>query len=182
MLSGAIGPTHNLTQGDVGRRLRAIVTASNAGGSSSATSAISLVVGSQVESAMTWTFGWSRDYTIVQSLVVHEIPSAGTVEVACHGRGCPFVMNRAVVAVSRSRCGGRNCKTKPKNSTSPQTELNLTRLFKGRHLSVGTRISVHILKTGWIGKSFLFTTRANHPPSFQAACLAPGSDQPGRGC
>lgn len=129
---------------------------------------------------MTWTFKWSRHYTIVQSLVVHEIPSGGTVEVVCHGRGCPFVTSRAARAASPRRCHGHNCKTK--HSLPLQTKLDLTRLFKGRRLSVGTHISVRILKASWIGKSYLFTTRANHAPSFQVACLAPGSARPGHGC
>jgi hypothetical protein len=179
-LSGAAGATHTLAQGDVGRRLRAIVTAGNAGGSSSTTSTASPIVGSQVEAAMTWTFGWSRSYTIVESLVVHEIPAGGTVEVTCHGGGCPFDRSHAAHAASHARCHGRGCKTK--RSKPSQTEVNLTRLFRNRHLGVGTHIAVRILRAGWVGKSYLFVTRANQRPQIQIACLAPGSDRPGRGC
>ncbi|MGA8364449.1 MAG: hypothetical protein WB709_07995 [Solirubrobacteraceae bacterium] len=179
-LAGAIGPTHNLTQGDVGRRLRAVVTAGNAGGSSSAVSTISPVIGSQVESAMTWTFGWSRRFTVVQSLIVHEIPAGGAVVVTCHGQGCPFARAHPARTNGHVRCGGRTCKHA--TPAPARATLNLTRLFKNRHLGVGARIMVQILKTGWIGKSYLFTTRANHAPSFHVSCLAPGSTRPGHGC
>jgi hypothetical protein len=179
-LSGATEPTRILSQGDVGRRLRAIVTAGNAGGSSSATSTVSPVVGSQVEAAMTWNFGWSHSYTIVESLIVHEIPAGGTVEVLCRGLGCPFAHDHAARAASRSHCRSHGCK--PKHSTPPQTEVGLTRLFKGHHLGVGTHITVNVTKAGWVGKSFLFTMRANHAPHIQIACLAPGSSLPGGGC
>ncbi|MGH2854953.1 MAG: hypothetical protein ACRDLF_12270 [Solirubrobacteraceae bacterium] len=179
-LGGATGAAHILTQGDVGRTLRAIVTAANAGGSSSATSTASPVVGSQVEAAMTWTFGWTRRYTSVESLIVHEIPAGATVEVACHGRGCPPIPAHAARAASRRRCHGRRCKTA--HATHPQTEVNLTGLFKRRHLGVGARITVSIVEAGWVGKSYLFAMRTDRAPRIQIACLAPGASQPGRGC
>jgi hypothetical protein len=178
-LRGATGAAHVLTQGDVGHTLRAIVTAADAGGSSAATSNASPVVGSQVEAAMTWTFGWARTYTIVESLIVHEIPPGGSVELTCHGRGCPFARAHAARASGHSHCAHRRCK--PRHPSS-QSEVSLTRLFKGRHLGVGTRVAVHIVKSGWVGKSYLFITRANQRPHFQIACLAPGSSRPGRGC
>jgi hypothetical protein len=58
----------------------------------------------------------------------------------------------------------------------------LTQLFAGRHLGVGTLVSVSIAKPGWIGKSFVFTTRSAATPRIKVACLAPGSNRPGRGC
>jgi hypothetical protein len=178
-LPGATGPTYVLRQGDVGRRLLAIVTATNAGGSNTATSAASPLVGSLVEATTTWTFGRSSRYTIVESLIVKDIPYEGTVEVVCHGRGCPFARSHAAHTRSRARCH-RRCKTA--RPPSPQAEVDLTPLFKGRHLGVGTHITVNVAKAGWIGKSFTFTMRANHAPHLQIACLAPGSSQPGRGC
>jgi hypothetical protein len=178
-LPGANEPTRDLSQADVGHTLRALVTASNLGGSRTAISATSPVIGSQVEAAMTWNFEWSRRYTTVDSLLVHEIPPASTVEVTCDGRGCPF-RDHLAHAASHSRCRGRKCKAP--HVAAPQTEANLTPLFKSRHLGVGSRIAVHIVKAAWIGKSFVFTMRANHAPSVDIACLALGSSRPGQGC
>jgi hypothetical protein len=178
-LAGASGPTHDLDQADVGRTLRAIVTASNLGGSHTATSGVSPVIGSQVEAAMTWNFGWTRRYTTVESLIVHEIPTAGAVELTCHGRGCPF-RDHTAHAASHARCRARKCKAP--HSAQPQTEVNLTPLFKNRHLGVGAQITVHIIKTAWIGKSYVFTMRSNHAPRVDIACLALDSNRPGQGC
>lgn len=178
-LPGANEPTRDLSQADVGHTLRALVTASNLGGSRTAISATSPVVGSQVEAAMTWNFEWSRRYTTVDSLIVHEIPAASTVEVTCSGRGCPF-RDHVAHAASRSRCRGRKCKAQ--HVAAPQTEANLTPLFKSRHLGVGSRIAIRILKAAWIGKSFVFTMRTNHAPNVDIACLALGSSRPGQGC
>ena len=177
LLNGASGSTHTVTSADVGHTLRAIVTAGNAGGSTAASSNASALVGSQVESTMTWTFGWSRRYTVVESLVVHQLLPGGSVTLTCDGFGCPFVH---ASAASRRDCRGRRCKIK--HTKLKPGEVDLTRLFKGHRLRVGAHIAVHILQNGWVGKSFLFTMRANHAPSFVIACLAPGSEVPGRGC
>jgi hypothetical protein len=128
---------------------------------------------------MTWNFGWTRRYTTVDSLIVHEIPTAGSVELMCHGRSCPF-HDHTAHAASHARCRGRKCKTP--HSAQPQTEVNLTPLFKNRHLGVGTQITVHILKTAWIGKSYVFTMRSDHAPRVDIGCIALGANQPGQGC
>jgi hypothetical protein len=180
-LGGETGADHSLAQGDVGHRLRAVVTAANLGGSASATSAVSAVVGSQVESGMTWTFGWSRRYSIVESLVVHGVPARASVEVLCVGRGCPFARDRAARVTRRGRCRGPRCEARRR--THSRAEVSLTALFKGRHVGVGTRISVNVVESGWIGKSFVFTVRSNQTPRVQIGCLAPGStSHPGAGC
>jgi hypothetical protein len=126
----------------------------------------------QVLSTMVWSFAWTRRYTVVKRLVVRGVPVGSRVEVSCRGRGCPFARDR--VCPGRAVCKGA------RHSTS--SEVSLTSLFKGRRLGVGVRITVSIVKSGWIGRSFLFTTRTNQGPSQSIACLAPGSSQPGRGC
>jgi hypothetical protein len=119
---------------------------------------------STVQSTMSWRFAFTRRYTVVTSLIVSGVPTNGEVAVTCHGRGCPFAHDRAA-SVHR-----------------PGPEVRLTHLFKGRHLGVGARISVSVVEQGWVGKSFVFTTRSNRIPSVRIACLAPGASQPGRGC
>jgi hypothetical protein len=176
-LGGASGPTYIPVQADVGATLRMVVTASNVFGSSAATSAASAVVGSQVEAAMTWGFGVARRFTIVESLTVHQLPTGARVEVTCHGLGCPFAHAHSA---SKPRCHGSHghrCKR-----THASSEVSLAHLFQGRHLGVGTRIEVNVVKPGWEGKAFLFTTRAGTKPRIQFACLAPGSNRPGAGC
>jgi streptogramin lyase len=195
-LGGEVGTTHVLTVGDVGHTLRAVVNASNVGGSMSAVSAVSAVVGAPappaaqatvireplpvVGSTMTWSFRPSRTYTIVESLVVHGLPVGGSVEVACDGRGCAFARHRWATAARDHRCHGRRCVLK--RQAVLRGSEDLADLFKGRHMGVGARISVTITKTGWVGKSFMFRVRANSPPRVQFACLEPGSNKATGGC
>jgi streptogramin lyase len=140
-----------------------------------------------VEATMTWTFGWTRHYTLVEALIAHGVPKGGYVEVACNGAGCPFHHHRsATVATASSRTAKHchkhgKCHTKPPPPQGPN--VSLASLFKGKHLHVGASISVSIVKAGWIGKSFVFTMRSNRTPGVQIACLAPGStSHPGSDC
>jgi virginiamycin B lyase len=195
-ISGETGVSHPLGTGDVGHTLRVRVTATNVAGSATEESALTAVVVSpppppppppplsRVEASMTWTFGWTRKYTLVQSLVVHGVPRGGKVEVVCDGHGCPFSRHTSATVASHHSshhaCHGRKCK-KPKSR--PQgPEVNLTGLFKGRHLSVGDTLSIRIVRSGWVGKVFVFTARSDQTPRVDVSCLAPGSTTPGKGC
>jgi hypothetical protein len=130
---------------------------------------------------MTWLFGWSKHYTKVRSLVVHNLPEGAHVEVACTGRGCPFGRSHSATVARRTRCHKRNCaKTRHRLARGPTVDL--TSLFTGRRLGVGAEISVSVTKPSWNGKSFRFTTRPSRIPKIQIACLAPGSKRPGVGC
>jgi streptogramin lyase len=197
-LTGDVAATHLVTAGELGHTLRVLVTASNASGSTSAASALSRIVRTApvapvpiplvvkkpfrvVSATMTWSFGWFHTYTVVESLMVHGLPGAGGfIEVACHGRGCPFTQQRFAPIVGRPSCHGSKCTAK--HRVQPQRDLSLTRLLKNRHLGVGTSISVRVVKTGWIGRSFLFTMRASRSPLVQFACLDPGSIKTARRC
>jgi virginiamycin B lyase len=195
-LSGETGVTHFLTAGDVGHTLRVVVMATDVAGSATAASVQSSVVSApppppkvtpRVESSMTWTFGWSRKFTIVESLIVHEVPKGGRVEVICHGHGCPFVHHYSAT-VARHQTHQRSCHGHQKKCNTKRKpprqgpEVSLTSLFKGRHLKVGASITVDVVKAGWIGKSFVFATRPGRSPHVQIECLAPGSHQPGKAC
>jgi hypothetical protein len=131
----------------------------------------------RVESSVTWNFEWSRRYTVVRSLIVHGVPKHGHVEISCSGQGCPFT-RRHSATVARRRCRARTCTHHHLQGPT----VSLAGLFKGRHVSVGTRISVSVVNTGWVGRVFVFTVRTNGPPTFRASCLAPNSNRPGRGC
>ena len=188
-LDGEIGGTHALTAADVGHTLRAIVTASNIGGSGVGVSSVSAIVQTPrpvellepplpatkefppvVESAMTWDFGWARRYTIVESLIVHDVPAGGGVEVVCRGGGCPFARWHAESA-TRMRVCGKHRRCKAGRLVIFRGQASLAKLFADRHLKVGTQIVVNVLKAGWTGKSFLFTIRANKSPHTQVSCL-----------
>jgi streptogramin lyase len=197
-ISGETGVSHPLGAGDVGHTLRVVVTATNVAGSASAVSNPSAVVAPappppkptpRVESSMTWTFGHTRKFTVVESLVVHGVPKGGRVEVACHGHGCPFGHHESATVARRQthptchthkKCSAAKHKSKKPPPQGP--EVSLTRLFKGRHLTAGVSISISVVKAGWIGKSFAFTMRLDAAPRVQVECLAPGSSKPGQGC
>jgi virginiamycin B lyase len=201
-LSGQNQATHLLTASEVGYTLRAVVTASNIAGEASATSSVSATVLAVpqstpvptimqkppvveplpvISSAMTWSFGWTRRYTTVRSLVVRGIPAGGVVEVTCRGRGCAFehwrsdAHNRQPTSCKRRRCTVR----------SPRIVdgmANLSSLFESSHIGVHARMVVNIIKPGWIAKSFVFTIRADRPPRVQITCLGAGPSNPQGGC
>jgi hypothetical protein len=58
--------------------------------------------------------------------------------------------------------------------------VNLARPFKHRHLAYGTRITVRITRSGYIGKAYVFKMGRSVQPKI--GCLAPGSSTPGKGC
>jgi streptogramin lyase len=193
-LGGQNETTAALAASEVGHTLRAVVTASNIGGIATAVSTASAVVQAAphtsppsmeapvaneplpvVSSAMTWNFGWSRRYTIVESLVLRGVPAGAVVEVICRGRGCAFRRQR-LDGMTRRSCKHGKCKAIAPPIVRGVT--NLARLFKGRRLQVGTHIIVSVLETGWIGKSFVFTIRADKPPLAQITCLGSGPSNP----
>jgi streptogramin lyase len=199
-LSGENEPTHLISEADAGHALRAVVTATSRGGSSSAASSPSAVVypvstphvapvtsvpvasaPPVVSAAMTWRFAWSRAYTLVRSLVVHSIPDGASLDVRCSGSGCPFKQRHvATTKIVARRCHGHRCAPKP--LVVSHGTLSLAGLFTGRHLKVKARILVTVTESGWVGKSFTFVVRANQPPLVEVQCLAPVSQDLGGGC
>jgi len=187
-IAGQTEASHLLAASEVGHTLRVVVDASNIGGAVSATSAATAVITALpqppgpppplaplpvvplpvVGSAMTWNFAWSRTYTLIDSLLVRSVPAGALVSVTCHGRGCAFASWRSDAPVRHHACRGA-CKTK-----TPKLQhgaISLASLFEKRHLGVGAKIVVDITKAGSIGKSFVFTVRANRSPRVQIACL-----------
>jgi len=128
-----------------------------------------------ITSSMQWNFAYSPTYTRVLTLVVNGVKPGATVVVTCQGKGCPYA-KRSTVAAKTVLCGpkGKRC---PTHGT-----VRLAASFKHRLLAVGTKINVKIVRSGWIGKYYLFTVRARRGPQVQIACLAPGGTRPGVGC
>jgi streptogramin lyase len=193
-LEGQRTTNHYLTVGDVGHTLRVVVSAVNAGGTTTAISAASAVVQPvpvlhaivppveellpSVDSTMTWDFGRARRYTLVTSLVVRGVPAGAVVEVTCSGHGCAFTRWRSSDAKRHGVCKAARCRGPHATVKSPPVlrgTVNLAELFAGRRLKVGAHIVVSVLKAGWIGKSFAFAIRADRPPHVRIACLSAGS-------
>jgi hypothetical protein len=125
---------------------------------------------------MQWTFHYTLAYTKVLSLVVHGAPAGAEVLIGCHGKGCPFTKHVIVISPTK-RCGPnarRKCAT--------DKTIELTDHFRKRGLHVGTQITVAITRPQWIGKYYMFDTRAGRAPRVQVACLAPGRTHPGAPC
>jgi hypothetical protein len=123
---------------------------------------------------MTWAFQHFARYTIVRSLIVDGVPAGAKVNVSCKGGGCPFASHTAAVSKPPA-CKRKHCR--PKTRT-----VDLSRLFRGRHLAAGAHVTVGIVQANTIGKVYIFTFRAGQDPNIRITCLAPGSTVPGRGC
>lgn len=119
-----------------------------------------------VTAVMQWTFSYTGKYTKVRALSVSGVGTSSSVLVRCSGRGCPFgTMSRAIRA-----------------STQKASSLNLTSRVRRYALPVGSKLSIAIVHTGWVGKYYLFTIRASRPPSVAIKCLPPGRTRPGGAC
>jgi hypothetical protein len=129
-----------------------------------------------ITSTMQWTFNYTPSYTMVSALVVNGAPLGGTVLVACHGRGCPFA-SRAVAVSNSTHCG-----INVRRMCSAHGTVFITPGFQGRHLGIGTRITVAIMRPTWVGKYYAFTIEARRAPRVQIACLAPAANRPGGDC
>ena len=133
------------------------------------------VLGS-ITSTMQWTFYYAPSYTMVRALVVNGTSLGATVLVDCHGRGCPFARRAIAVAADRQ------CGVKMRRMCSAHGTVLITPGFENRHLGVGARITVAIMKPSWVGKYYAFTIEAARGPRVQIACLAPGASRPGGDC
>jgi hypothetical protein len=129
-----------------------------------------------ITSTMQWTFLYTPAYTKVLALVVNGASTGATVLVKCHGKGCPYAKH-ATPVTGGSPCGGSGRRTCPTRG-----RIDLTLGFQRHRLYLGAKITVMIIRPGWIGKYFTFTVRAGRGPRIQISCLAPGGTRPGVGC
>lgn len=136
---------------------------------------VSQTVLGSIKATMQWRFYYSRTYTKVLSLIANGVPVGATIAESCRGGGCPFKTHSIKVQPvshctpkSSQKCQGRNVDLSPK--------------FHQRHLRVGARFTVSVVKPNWVGKNYQFIVRSRHGPRIAIDCLAPGSDRPGAGC
>ena len=113
---------------------------------------------------------------MVRALVVNGTSLGATVLVDCHGRGCPFARRAIDVA------DDKECSVKMRRMCSAHGTVLITPGFENRHLGVGARITVAIMKPSWVGKYYAFTIEAARGPRVQIGCLAPGVSRPGGNC
>ena len=88
--------------------------------------------------------------------------------------GCPS-KSRSAAAVKPPKCKGKKCRARSR-------DVDLTGLFRGHALSVGSRITVTVTQRNTNGKAFVFAIRKAKLPKVQIGCLAPGSSKLNRGC
>lgn len=203
--AGPLTPTGDVTFADAGRVIRSCsgqpvagsstatctvryrttgrhpITASYGGddsfnGSSSPATAIRLQPLGTITATMQWQFYYTPSYTRVLQLIVNGASPGATVALRCHGRGCPFAKrNVAVRQTNRCRSSGR------RRCATPET-IDLTSRFGDRGLLAGSRITVEILKPGWVAKDYVFAVRAGRKPGVRIGCTGPGRTAIGAGC
>lgn len=154
------------------------ITATDTAANLSVRSELSQTPGGSIMSLVTmqWTFHYTPAYTKVLSLVVDGAPAGAEVLVGCHGRGCPFTKPLSVIS------GANRCGPKGRRRCATDKTIELAHDFRKRALRVGTRITVAITRPQWIGKYYVFDTRAGRAPRVQVTCLAPGTTRPGAPC
>jgi hypothetical protein len=129
-----------------------------------------------ISATMQWTFFHTSTYSQTLALIVNGAPPGATVRLKCRGGGCPFAARKIAVG------GTKGCGSKPGHRCGGHSAIDLAQWLSGAQLSVGTRITVEIVKPGWIGKQYVFTVRAGRAPGVQIACLGRGQTAGGGTC
>jgi hypothetical protein len=125
---------------------------------------------------MQWVFRYTPRYTVVRNLVVNAVSPGATVAVRCSGWGCSFA-NRSTLITA-----GKKCSAKARTPCFAAGSFNLTPVFVGRRMAVGTRIAVSIMRPNWVGKAYTSTVRARRVPRIQIGCLPPNGTSRAGGC
>lgn len=145
-------------------------TGSDSGGTASnatATITVPHPPPARLKASMTWRFGLASSYTAIRSMKATGITAGAKVTITCAGKGCK---KRSHTVVPR--------KPKPGHTAS----VNLAPEFDGWHFGPNAKLTISIVKSGDIGKVYIFTFRPPHAPSTRTTCIAPGSKTPGKNC
>jgi hypothetical protein len=117
----------------------------------------------------TVTNAWNAfpKFTKNTAFAVNELPASSRVVVTCktkkkkqQKKGCPY-------------------KKKTFKSAKRKSKLGLHKPFRKKKLPVGTRVTVTITATGFIGKQFTYTMRKSKRPKVKRLCIPPGG-KPGK--
>ena len=129
----------------------------------------------EIASTLQWTFFFTPSYTEVIGLALSGVPAGASVQLGCHGPGCPFSTRREPLP----RAPGCHSSSP---AACPVSALSLTPGLAGRRFGVGAQITLMIGHANYVGKYYSFTVRARTQPRVRIACLAPGSPFPGVAC
>ncbi len=158
---------------------RFVYNATDAGGpSKAATATIKLPHLNRITSGMNWDFHpTTATFTQINSLTILALPGGAKATLTCTGKGksgCPI--SKHTVSVPKHRvCKGKGKKRKCKLQEPKTAFVDLSRFVSGKHLSIGTKMTVTMFESGWIGKRFSFTIVKNHQPPDTITAMAPGS-------
>lgn len=130
----------------------------------------------RVTATMRWEFYFTPSYTTVMAMVLSGVPYGATIQLGCHGPGCPFTVHRQMINPPAACRGSRaaHCVT-----AGP---VSLLATVANHQLAPGVQLTVMVAHPNDIGKYYSFTMRARSQPQVQINCLAPASPLPGRGC
>jgi hypothetical protein len=129
-----------------------------------------------IKAKMQWTFFFTPTYSRVEAMLLTGVPYGSTVQMACHGHGCPFGNRRQLVPEPPQ------CPSNGRAACATTTVVDLGPNFATRHLAVGAQITVMIARPDYVGKYYSFTVRASSVPTVRIGCLAPDNTVPGVGC
>ena len=132
-----------------------------------------------ITATMQWTFAYAPSYTRVLNMVINGVPVGATVEVQCHGRGCPFAKRTNTIAKPHCKAKGKG---KHKRSCPVSGRVNLTSTFHGRTLHPGVQITIQIRRPRFVGKYYRFTMRSRKQPQVRIGCVAVNGTRPNVGC
>jgi hypothetical protein len=158
-------------------------TASDPGGTSrraTATITVPKPGGTLAFALLGWDFNPFSTYSQVSSLTGSGMPVGTRIAASCAGHGCHLSF-APVTVTSNTTCPSKQHRCKPKSRPNTRS-VDLTPKLRSVHFPVGSNLTVTLTKRGFIGKAYIFTMRANRQPGWRAACLAPGSLVPGKGC
>ena len=143
--------------------------------SASALNVTPIPVDGAVTSTLSWTFYFTPSYTSVVHLVLLGVPYGSSVQLGCHGHGCPFASRPVALPKARP------CADAPVTGC-PASNVSMTASLVGRQLGIGAQITVMVAHARYVGKYYSFTIRARAQPRVRIACLAPDSPIPGADC
>ena len=151
------------------------------GASNTATAMITVPkpLGTLAFALLGWAFDPLRTYSKVSSMTGSDLPIGTNVIIACTRHGCRFKPRKTTVTALGCKRRRAHCRREHGVLTRP---LDLTSHFRGLRLPAGADLTVDFVKTGFVGKVYIFHVRAGKQPTWGATCLAPGSLKPGRGC
>ena len=152
------------------------------GASSPATATITLPRLNRVSATMGWTFKPTLpSYTDVPALVVNSVRAKARVQLSCAPKRCGIKPHTETVPKRRA-CAGKGHKRRCRSVTPSIGTVDLSSLVAGRHISVGSRLTVSIVEPGAVGKQYIFRIRAGRQPAVTILALAPGTTRPCPGC